>query len=279
MRVGVTGAEGFTGVYAMAALRSRGHEAVSIVSDITEAEMLRDEIARLRPDAVLHLAAIAFVHSENANAFYEVNQLGTFNLLAALAHLRPGAAVLLASSAQVYGAQSHGLLDEDQPLTPANHYGASKAAMELGAQIWGDSLRIIIARPFNYTGRGQEGRYLIPKIVAHYRDQAPRIELGNIDVRREFGDVRCVVDAYCRLIERSTPGTYNVATGELQSVRDILEQARALTGHKPAVIINPAFVRANDVPVLGGDNSRLRSALPDWQPQPFVETLRWMLAA
>jgi nucleoside-diphosphate-sugar epimerase len=278
MRIALTGAGGFTGRYLAEALRARGHQVAKIAADITNAQALREELRDAAPDAAVHLAAIAFVNSDDFEGFYQVNQVGTFNLLAALADLAPGAAVLLASSAQVYGPQASGLLDESAPLNPANHYGLSKAAMELGARFWEDKLRILVVRPFNYTGIGQEPRYLIPKIVDHFRRRAPSIELGNIDVKRDFGDVRSVVDAYCGLLEvDAKPALFNVSTQALHSVREIVAIAGNLTGHRIEVSINPAFVRADDVPVLGGDNSRLRAALPLWRAYPIEETLRWML--
>lgn len=278
MRVGVTGAQGFTGRYVVEALEQRGHEAVPLAADITDAAAIRDEVAATAPEAVIHLAAVAFVASGDFAAFYQVNQIGTFNLLAAVADTCPGATVLLASSAQVYGDQASGLIDEEHPLRPANHYGLSKTAMEMGAAFWSGRLRLIVARPFNYTGRGQEERYLLPKIVAHFRRRDPVIELGNLNVRRDFGDVRAVAAAYCELLFAEDPrGPFNIATQRLFSVREIVDIASAHTGHSIEMVTNPAFVRPDDVPVLGGSNQRLRDALPSWRPNTVEETLRWML--
>lgn len=280
MRVGVTGAQGFTGRFLLAELGRRGHDPLSIASDVTDAAALASEIAALQPEAVIHLAAVAFVNMADFGGFYAVNQIGSFHLLDALAEHAPGARVLLASSAQVYGAQASGLLAEAAPRRPSNHYALSKAAMEMGSAFWADRLRITIARPFNYTGVGQEARYLIPKIVDHFARRAPVIELGNIDVERDFGDVRSVADAYAGLIAMPEPEpVYNVATASLNSVRDIVGRLQRITGHQIEVRINPGFVRAGDVPILSGNIDRLRAALPDWHPHPIDDTLRWMLSA
>ena len=278
MRVGITGAQGFTGLHLVAALISRGHDALPIASDITDAAAISAELEMSRPDAVVHLAALAFVNSDDYASFYAVNQVGSFNLLKAAQRARPDCTVLLASSAQVYGAGASGLIDEFYQPTPANHYALSKWAMELGVGLVTGDLRVIVVRPFNYTGRGQQTRYLIPKIVDHLRRREPVIELGNIDVRRDIGDVRSVVDAYVRLLEtREANGTYNIATGRSCSVREILAMAQELAGYTPTLAVNPALVRARDVTLLVGDPSRLMAALPDWHPRDLADTLRWML--
>ncbi len=279
MRVAVTGASGFTGRYLLPELERRGHEAVALDADVTDPGALRATIAKSRPEAVIHLAALAFVDVANFGGFYAVNQIGSFNLLEALAAEVPGARVILASTAQVYGAQASGLLDEEQPMLPANHYAISKMAMETGSALWNDRLHITIVRPFNYTGVGQEVRYLLPKIIDHFRRRAPVIELGNIDVQRDFGDVRAVADAYAALLEVKTPGVFNISTGMLESVRGMVARLERLTGHRIEIQVNPEFVRAGDVPVLGGQNDRLRAAVPGWTPRAIDDTLSWMVSA
>lgn len=281
MRVLVTGAHGFTGRYVVAELAYRGHEAMALEADLLDADALRREVQAMRPDATIHLAARAFVDSSDFNSFYGINQIATFSLLEALARTAPGSTVLLASSAQVYGAAASGLLNEEQPLHPGNHYALSKAFMEQGAALWADRLRLLVARPFNYTGVGQEERYLVAKIVAHFRRRDRVIELGNLHVLRDFGDVRAVADAYVGLVEACDllKATYNVASGVLSSIGDIVEHLTQRTGHRIEVRINPAFVRANDVAELGGDAAQLRLALPGWMPRPLTDTLNWMLAA
>lgn len=279
MRVLVTGAQGFTGRYVIEVLKQRGHEAVEAAADLLDIDALRHDVEAARPEATIHLAARAFVGSSDYRSFYEVNQIGTFNLLAVLASAAPASMVLLASSAQVYGGAASGLLTEDQPLRPSNHYALSKMFMERGATMWAGQLRLLIARPFNYTGVGQDENYLVPKIVAHFRRREPVVELGNLHVRRDFGDVRSVAEAYVKLVEapEGLATCYNVASGALSSIGDILEQLTRLTGHQIDVRVNPAFVRANDVAELGGDATLLRSALAGWAPLPLTDTLQWML--
>lgn len=280
MRIAVTGADGFTGRYVTAELDRRGIEWVAIEADLRDAAAISSAVARERFDALIHLAAIAFAGGNDWRAFYDVNQTGSFNLLEAVAARGERTICLLASSAQVYGASAQGMVDEAVPCRPTNHYALSKYAMELGAAFWVDRLDIRIARPFNYTGVGQEGIYLIPKIVDHFAQRAPFIELGNLTVLRDFGDVRAVAAAYCDLVMVNQPGLLtNIAAGRLNSIGDILGILSAATGHNLEVRVNPAFVRAGDVPVLGGDISHLSASIAGWRPIALEETLTWMLAS
>ncbi|PXW76282.1 nucleoside-diphosphate-sugar epimerase [Blastomonas natatoria] len=280
MRVLVTGAEGFTGTYLVAELRTRGCDVIALASDITDAAAVDAEIASVRPDRVIHLAAIAFVGSAAVDPFYQVNQLGTFHLLEAVARHAPQAHVLIASSANIYGNGTGGYLDEATPPNPANHYAVSKWAMELGARFWADRVRMTIVRPFNYTGVGQDEQYLIPKIVRHFRRREPVITLGNIDVSRDFGDVRSVVAAYCGLsLEPPEAVVVNVCTGRVFNIRQVIAIAANLTGHEIEIATNPAFMRPNEVEILAGDATLLRRLLPSWEPRKLEDTLAWMLRA
>lgn len=280
MRVLVTGASGFTGRYLMRALVAAGHYPIALVADLTDANAIDKAVAGGDADAVVHLAAQTFVHSDDFSAFYRVNQLGTFYLLDAVSRHMPGAPTLIASSGNIYGTKCGGMLDEDTAPDPVNHYASSKYAMELGARLWADRLRLIAVRPFNYTGIGQDQRFLVPKIVDHFRRRRPTIELGNVHVSRDFGDVRAVVDAYIKLIlNPPEPTTVNICTGEARTIDDIVAIAAHETGHDLEVTVNPAFVRANEIDFLAGDNSRLRRLVPDWEPIRIEQTLSWMLAA
>jgi nucleoside-diphosphate-sugar epimerase len=280
MRVALTGADGFTGAYLQTALAGAGIDCVALTADLTDPAAVRAELEGAEFDRVVHLAGEAFVASGNWRRFYEVNQLGTLALLEAVAARRPGARCILASSAQVYGPNAAGRIDEAQPARPNNHYAYSKLAMELCAGAFAQKLEIVVTRPFNYTGVGQQLRYVVPKIVDHFRRRAPRLELGDIDVRRDFGDVRSVAEAYLGLVTApAPPALVNISTGRDHSIRELIAIARDITGHSPEIEVNPAFLRPDEVPVLVGDNSRLRAALPGWSPRPVEETLAWMLSA
>ena len=287
----VTGINGFTGRYMAAELRANGYEVIGTGSqpsaapdyhqvDLADGPGLRALLAELQPDVIVHLAAIAFVGHGAADAFYQVNLIGTRNLLEAIAACgKTPECVLIASSANVYGNVSEGMLDEHTPPAPANDYAVSKLAMEYMAKLWCDRLPIVITRPFNYTGVGQAENFLLPKIVSHFQRKAPAIELGNLDVWRDFSDVRAVVRAYRGLIEARAVGqTVNVSSGITHSLREVIAKCSAITGHTLDVQVNPAFVRANEVKTLCGDNARLRALVPGWETPALDETLGWMLA-
>ncbi|MET4694126.1 GDP-mannose 4,6-dehydratase [Endozoicomonas lisbonensis] len=280
MRTLITGISGFTGRYLQAELTGNGHEVVGLTSDLADPIMLNDEIKRVQPDWVVHLAGIAFVGHGEPNDFYRINLIGTRNLLAALAECgKQPDCVLVASSANVYGNSSGGVLDEDTPLNPANDYAVSKLAMEYMARVWLDKLPLVIARPFNYTGVGQREEFLLPKIVDHFRRRAELIELGNLDVRRDFSDVRAVVRAYRRLLEERPVGkTFNICSGRTHSLHEVLSLMQDITDVEMDARVNPAFVRPNEIKTLCGDPSRLCKLIGGWETVPLEETLRWMFS-
>jgi GDP-6-deoxy-D-talose 4-dehydrogenase len=289
----ITGLHGFTGRYVARELAQAGYEVHGLgardqsvveasyhIADLTDAASVEAAVAAAQPDVVVHLAAIAFVAHGDADAFYRVNVMGTRNLLSALAKMpRVPSSVLLASSANVYGNSTAGVLTEQAQPDPANDYAVSKLAMEYMARLWMGKLPITLVRPFNYTGVGQSEQYLLPKIVAHFKRGESVIELGNLDVSRDFGDVRAVAQAYRRLVDAGHAGvTVNVCSGHAHSLREVVAMVAALAGRDIEIRVNPAFVRANDVKILQGDPTRLRALVgADWQCPPLRDTLAWML--
>ncbi|MGF6781080.1 GDP-mannose 4,6-dehydratase [Paraburkholderia sp. GAS334] len=291
IRTLVTGASGFTGSYLVENLAAAGHaiaDAAPPVAgeqsqaaglDIVSLEQCCRVIDSVRPDYIVHLAAISFVGHEDALAFYRVNVLGTLNLLQACADVgHTPRKVLVASSANVYGNVASDAIDETFPIAPVNHYAASKAAMESLVRTWFDRLPVLIVRPFNYTGRGQSPNFLVPKIVDHFARRETSISLGNLDIARDFSDVRYVAGVYQALLESAAVGeTVNVCTGRPYTLKQILDMSAELTGHELEVHVDPAFVRQSDVKVLAGSPAKLRTLVPNVEPIEFRDTLRWML--
>ena len=280
MRILVTGLNGFTGCHLKPELESHGHTVKGLNSNLTKPVAVAAEIAKLNPEAVIHLAGISYVGHGNARELYEVNLLGTRNLLEALDHHAPDVrSILLASSANIYGNHSEDALSEETRPCPTNDYAVSKLAMEQMAKLWIERLPLFIVRPFNYTGLGQKGQFLVPKIVAHFRNKKSTIELGSLDVWREFGDVRSVVDIYRRLVEDCPLGnTLNVCTGKTHSLREVISLCEKITGHNIKIQINPAFVRPNEVLMLRGTSNRLKERIGGLKPFCLEETLTWMLS-
>ncbi|MES9844550.1 MAG: GDP-mannose 4,6-dehydratase [Candidatus Sedimenticola sp. PURPLELP] len=279
MKVLVTGLDGFTGWYLHSELKRSDCTVVGLQSDLTDCDSVFKEVASIKPDAVIHLAGISFVGHKDVNEFYKVNLIGTRNLLAALEPFADKLhGVLLISSANVYGNQSECLLKESWNLDPANDYAVSKLSMEQMARLWMNRLPVFIARPFNYTGIGQDDKFIVPKLVHHFKHKMDVIELGNMDVYREFGDVRGVAKAYAKLLNSAPVGNvYNVCTSKAYSLEQVIGLFESITGHNINIHVNKKYVRDNEVKYLAGDNERLNQLIGNWQDYSLEDTLEWML--
>ena len=289
----ITGLQGFTGRYLAGELRSVGYsicgigetdssdtEAPCVKCDLNDRDGVLRAVRDLSPDVVVHLAGIAFPAHDNVDEIYRTNIVGTRNLLDALSRSpRPVNAVLLASSANIYGNATVPIVDETTAPAPANDYAVSKLAMEYMANLWQSKLPITVVRPFNYTGVGQSTLFLLPKIIDHFKRRAPVIELGNLDVIRDFSDVRTVVNCYRRLIQLGQPGqTYNICSGVGESLQGVIATMRAISGHDLDVVVNPMFVRSNEVHKLIGSPVKLEAAIGSINRVSLQETLAWMFA-
>jgi nucleoside-diphosphate-sugar epimerase len=288
-RVLVTGIDSFTGTYLERHLSEVGYDVHGIAqaggnaarihrADLCDGDALRQIIGAVRPNYVVHLAAISSPAHEDAAQLYLVNVVGTRNLLAALAaaggeKLRN---VILASSANIYGNQECESLTEETAPAPVNDYAVSKLAMEMMARLWMNRIPITITRPFNYTGRGQRDSFLVPKIVDAFRRGDEEIELGNTHIARDFSDVRDVVTCYGRLLGRPGGEVVNICSGRIVSLRTILTMCEEIAGRRMVVRTNPRLVRASEVHRLGGSRARLGAlGLPEFRP--IYDTLAWML--
>jgi len=277
----LTGAAGFTGQHFAEAARQAGYEVHPLSADLTGAKAVAAETAAVAPDFVVHLAAISAITHTDEEAFYRVNLFGTQNLLKALLALpKAPKRVLLVSSSNVYGNVRISPIDESICPVPVNHYAISKLAMERLAGMFADRLALVIVRPFNYTGMGHDARFVIPKLIEHFNRRATTVELGNLDVEREFNDVRSVCEAYLRLLKQGQPGqTYNVCSGRPVSLQSVIDALKHITGHDLQIKVNPDFVRANEVHRLCGNPAKLEACIGPLQHPPLEETLRWMLSA
>ena len=282
MRLLITGHDGFTGRYLSKAAHEAGYEVHGLEVDLTDARAVRDAVLAYRPSHVVHLAAISAVTHADLLAMYQINQLGSLHLLESLRALeKPPQKIILASTAYVYGHHPQvDFLDEGLRPLPQNHYAISKYAMELIAQTFLPHLPIAIARPFNYTGVGHDGRFVIPKIIEHVARRNAEIELGNLDTQREYNDVRDVVSVYLKLLESAHPGeVYNIASGRAISIQMILDYLAKRTGHALRVIQNPEFMRTGEIAFLAGQNRKLTACIGPVSWRPIEQTLDWMLEA
>jgi GDP-6-deoxy-D-talose 4-dehydrogenase len=286
----ITGIRGFTGRYLADELRSMDYDVIGIshapeVSDtcIYDIDLCdRSAVSRfieiVEPTVVFHLAAISHVSHRDVDLIYNVNILGTRNLLEALASVpnKPDK-IVLASSANIYGNADADLISESVSPNPANDYAVSKFAMEKMAQLWSDKLSIVITRPFNYTGVGQSEGFLIPKIVRQFQLRAPYIELGNLYVYRDFSDVRWVAKVYSQMIEVARPNEiYNICSGIGYGLYQIISMLEEIAGYQIEARVDSQFVRSNEVHRLVGDGKKLNQVIHDIPTLSFRSTLQWM---
>ncbi len=295
MKTLVTGCCGFVGRHAMAALRQAGHDVVGtdigslagtaaahLPLDVRDPDSIDHALAQVRPDAILHLGGIAFVPLgwTQPQRVFHVNTIGTLNLLDAVRRQFPAARVLVVTSAEVYGSRpAPAPLTEEAPYQPDNIYGVAKAAADQSALLYAahHQLDVMVARPSNHIGPGQSRDFVSSAFAAQLADIArgaePVLRVGNLDQRRDFTDVRDVARAYDLLLEKGQPGAaYNIASGRMTPIRDILDTLGDIAQLHPRIEIDPDLYRPTDVRP-SYDTSRIRTTT-GWQPQiPLRRTL------
>jgi GDP-4-dehydro-6-deoxy-D-mannose reductase len=285
VRVVVTGATGFVGGHLLAALRAAGHEPVAlggphdpppaIAVDLLDSAAVRDVVAGAAPDAIVHLAGQAFVPLSVVDPLgtLAVNATGTAHVLEAARAVR--ARVLVVSSAEVYGIQrpERMPLDETAVLRPGNAYAASKVAAETYALAWHRSygLDVVVARPFNHIGPGQDERFVVASFARQLADIAggapPLLRVGNLEAQRDFLDVRDVAAAYVLLLANGRAGeVYNICSGRPVAIREVLRQLITIARVPVEIRDDPERMRSSDLPILSGDATKLR-AETGWEPQ------------
>lgn len=291
MRILVTGATGFVGRWLVRELEVADHEVIGTPArtdlDISDRDSVARLVANLRPDAIAHLAGISLGPEALKNPWqaFRVNVGGTQSIVEAIRSTEYPISLLIAGSSEVYGRPRI----EDLPLTERSAvrtdqpYGLSKLAQESVAIAAGArfGIPVVVARSFNHTGPGQRTAFVVPALaerIIHARSTGTRtIPVGNIDVRRDLGDVRDVVRAYRLLVEwlltepTAAPTVVNIASERAVSVRFVLESLCRIAGVEAVARLDPALVRADDPPVIVGDASTLRR-LTGWSPQIDLDT-------
>ena len=298
MRALVTGAAGFVGGWLTRALQADGYAVTALAlsphgtttdtrtadggaldwdyGDLRDDAFVKRAVERAAPDVIVHLAAVSHLPTAAADPpfAWDVNVTASARLLHQLSQWRTAHGtdplVLMVGSAEQYGRHDTvgARLREDSAQAPRTVYAATKAAQEvLALQCWrASALRVVVARSFNHSGRGQDPRFLIPALVARavaLRDQ-PRgtpLAVGNTSPIRDFLHVQDVVSAYISLLRHGVPGeAYNVASGVGRSVHDVIARVLARVGVDAPLTTDPTLVRPVDVPALVGDPTKLQTA-------------------
>lgn len=247
--------------------------------DINDSKSLNNLVNRLKPNYVIHLSAMTHVQIGEPKDIYETNIIGTYNLLNALYKFSPDVnSILLISSANIYGNNDSVKISEDAKPSPQNVYASSKFMMEIMVKNWLKLLPINIVRPFNYTGVGQSENFVIPKIINHFKRRDKEIYLGNIDISRDFSDVRDITNIYSEILLSNIQNeTLNICSGKLYSLRDVINFCKKYTSHNISVFQDDKLIRRNEIKELGGSNHKIKSLFPKLESIDFFDTLEWML--
>lgn len=275
MTVLLTGARGFVGRYVQALLPC---ESLPESIDLRDRLALVDAVAAIRPDAVIHLAAQSFVPAsfENPRETFDTNLYGTLNLLEALKAADFQGRLLFVGSGDTYGqvAEQDLPVQEDYQLRPRNPYAVSKVAAEALCYQWSQSadFELLMVRPFNHIGPGQSARFAIADFAKQVMEirlerRTPLLQVGDIDVTRDFTDVRDVVRAYVLLLERGqNGGIYNVCSGREYRIRSLLEELLALAGVTARIEQDAARMRPAEQRRMLASYARLHRDT-GWQPE------------
>lgn len=269
--------------------RDQGPPGVELVrGDIRDPERVRQVMQEASPQEVYHLAAISSVPVSwtHPRRVFEVNVGGTLNVLEAAMELDPAPRVLNVSSGQVYAADLAGAADEGSPTGPANPYAASKAMAELLVVAYrqrAGSGGVITARSFNHSGPGQTPDFVLSSFARQIAEaetglRPPRIQVGDLQVERDFSDVRDVVRAYQLLLRFGTPGeVYNICSGESYSIKMLLDTLCSLARVKMQVEVESSRLRPQQASNITGNADKLRQAT-GWKPEiPIHQTLQDLL--
>ena len=312
MKYLITGITGFVGPHLANLLLQQGHEVWGLsrasngretdirdvmpderfkalrflFGDLTYPESIAKAFRSSPFDGIFHLAAqshppISFAEPKMT---FEVNAVGTVNLVDTLLQTQPGCRLMFCSTSEVYGrgGTSGAPITEDFPIAPVNPYAVSKAAADMYVRERAASVQanFFVTRAFSHTGtrRGRifsisSDAYQITRIKKGL--QEPIIKVGNLSSRRAVCDVRDVVRAYAGLMEKFEPGqAYNVGGDVVYSIGELLERMLMISGLNGKVRLepDPALIRPIDIPVQVCDSQKCRSLI-DWKPEiPILDT-------
>ncbi|MBN1319081.1 MAG: GDP-mannose 4,6-dehydratase [Anaerolineales bacterium] len=309
MRVLITGIAGFAGShlaerlvkggYTVAGTRLPGESLANLAAvrgtveliqcDITRRSDVLDAVKEAEPEWIFHLAGQASVGDSfhNPGLTIDVNVKGTANILEAARLQKNPARTLIVTSAEVYGILTEAELPvtESAPFAPVHSYAVSKIAVHYLGQAYFQTYHVpvIEARPFNHIGPRQRPGFVVPDFASQIAgimlgQREPVIKVGNLTPRRDFTDVRDVVEAYELLARQAEPGkVYHICSGRAYSIQQVLDGLLSFCNKPVAIKTDPKLARPARMPILLGSAERLRSL--GWKPQtPIEQTMEDTLA-
>ena len=301
----ITGINGFVGSHLADLLVAEGYQVSGIaftreLSNLTHIEQqisvfygdIRDErvvekiLSQVQPDYLYHLAGSAFVPDaeDNPKQVYEVNVLGTLNLLETLRTLQLKTRVLIVGSGDIYGQvpKEHLPVNENYPPMPTTYYGMTKASADMIADQYATTFQmdVIRVRPFNHIGPRQSDQFVCSSFAKQIAEiekgmRKPILHVGNLDACRDFTDVRDVVRSYRMILEGARSGAvYNVGSSKAWKIEDLVKKLISQSKTKTIELKqDPSRMRSNDISVMLSETSSLKNDL-DWEPEiPIEQTL------
>lgn len=281
MKVLVTGSSGFVGSHIISVVS--GTIPLPTGVDLRDRSQVRDAISSIRPERVIHLAAQSFIPDsiKNPQETFDINFNGTLNLLEALKSTGFSGRFLYVGSADIYGLVDPNMIpvDESHPLRPRNPYAVSKVAAEALCYQWSQTelFEVILSRPFNHIGAGQSDRFAVSGFARQVVEIAkglrqPVVEVGDIDVTRDFLDVRDVISAYMSLLDGGKNGeVYNICSGVERTIRSILERLIELMGIQAQISTDPKRLRFSEQRRVLGTYEKIRADV-GWAPKISFDT-------
>ncbi len=279
----VTGASGFVGRHLCHLIQQQGHSLQTLSSrygqDIRDYETVRQVLTQTLPNEIHHLAAQAYVPETTTNPRrgFEVNTLGTLNLMKAIADTGSRARVHIAGTSEEYGyeTQSADMITELTLPQPTTLYGASKLAAGQLALVMGQhyGIPVVVTRAWNHTGPGQPSTFAIPsfcrQVALVEAGRQPAVLHGNLNAQRLFMDARDVVEAYRMVHDQLIPpGIYNIAANHPDTMGDFLESIIKLSNQEIPLVPDPGLYRP------GYNKGSFRFPTPD--ASKFTQATGWV---
>lgn len=257
--------------------------------DVLDTLSIVETLQKARPNVIFDFAVQNSVSYAwvNPGATVDVNVTGALNLMDAVRQLDYQPTVVLAGSGEEYGRMPFDKLPqaEDANPNPGNIFGASKACQTMMAQIYcrAYKMKLIVLRTFNEIGPGQSGRFVVSNFCRQFAlieagRAEPVLHTGNVNIQRDFTDVRDLVRAFALVAEKGRPGeVYNAGRGAAVPIRRVLELLQQATGVTVEIHADAERIRPIDTPKFEADVTKI-AADTGWKAEiPLEQTVMDML--